>query len=252
MPAPSKKIKLNHYPTRAPKELDKDATKRKTLSIIQELDELQNLLYAAGSHAILVVIQGMDAAGKDGLINDVFSHLNPQGIQVRSFKVPTEEELTHDFLWRVHQETPPKGMIKIFNRSHYEDVLVTRVHGLCDDKLAKKRMKAINDFEDLLQTHAATLILKLYLHVSHEEQQERLQERLVIPRKMWKYNAKDLEESKKWDEYRTYYEAAFEHCNTVPWHIIPSDQNWYKSYLVATLLRDTIKKLKLSYPGLKR
>ncbi len=250
--ASRKKIKLHKISTRAPKGLDKDETKRKTAAILQELDELQNLLYADGQHAILVVIQGMDAAGKDGLINDVFSGLNPQGVQVASFKVPTERELAHDFLWRIHKKTPPKGMIQIFNRSHYEDVLVTRVHGLCNDEQAAKRMAAINDFEKLLEDHGNTHILKIYLHVSHQEQVERLEERLLIPRKMWKYNANDLKESKRWDEFMGYYEEVFETCNQVPWHIIPADQNWYKSYLVASLLRDTLKRLQLTYPGLKK
>lgn len=242
---------LDKISTRAPKGLDKDATKRKTLALLQELDELQNLLYAESRHSVLIVTQGMDASGKDGLIRDVFSTMNPQGVRVASFKVPTTEEAAHDFLWRIHKQTPEKGMIQLFNRSHYEDVLVTRVHGWCDDKTAEKRMRSINDFERLL-TDNNTHILKLYLHVSHEEQRKRLEERLLIPRKMWKYNENDLTESNHWDEYRKYYEDVFSRCNEVPWHIIPADQNWYKSYLVATLLRDTLAGLKMKYPGLKK
>lgn len=248
----SSAYQLSKIDTRAPKGMDKEETKRKTLAVLQELDELQNLLYASSKHSVLVVIQGMDASGKDGLIRDVFGTMNPQGVRVASFKVPTGEEAAHDFLWRIHKNVPEKGMIQIFNRSHYEDVLVTRVHGFCDDKTARKRMKAINDFEQLLEEHNNTHILKLYLHVSHKEQLERLQERIHIPRKMWKYNEKDLTESNHWDIYRKYYEDVFSHCNEVPWHIIPSDQNWYKSYLVATLLRDTLKKLNMQYPGLKK
>lgn len=242
-------LKIN---TRAPKELDKDEIKKKTIAVIQELDELQNLLYAEGKHSVLIVMQGMDASGKDGLIRDVFGQMNPQGVKVCSFKVPTQEEAAHDFLWRIHKQAPERGTIQVFNRSHYEDILVTRVHGTCDDATARERMQAINDFEQLLTRHNNTHILKLYLHISHKEQQERLQERIHIPRKMWKYNESDFKESERWDDYRKYYGEAFEQCDAVPWHIIPSDQNWYKSFLVATLLRDTLKGLKMQYPGLKK
>lgn len=242
---------LSEISTRAEKGMDKDEVKGKTLAILQELDELQNLLYAESKHSVLVVIQGMDASGKDGLIRDVFTSMNPQGVNVASFKVPTSEEAAHDFLWRIHQKVPAKGMVQIFNRSHYEDVLVTRVHGLCDDKTAAKRMKAINDFEQLLEENN-THIIKLYLHVSHEEQIKRLQERLHIPRKMWKYNQNDITESDRWAAYQKYYEEVFDKCGKVPWHIIPSDQNWYKSYLTARILQETLKSLKMKYPGLKK
>ena len=246
------KYDLAKVNTRAPKELDKDEIKKKTISIVQELDELQNLLYAESKHSLLIVMQGMDASGKDGLIRDVFGQMNPQGVKVCSFKVPTQEEMAHDFLWRIHKQAPEKGSIQVFNRSHYEDILVTRVHGSCNDATARERMQAINDFEQLLSRHNNTHILKLYLHISHKEQQERLQERIHIPRKMWKYNESDFKESERWDDYRKYYEEAFQNCDAVPWHIIPSDQNWYKSFLVATLLRDTLKGLKMKYPGLKK
>lgn len=242
---------LTAISTRAPKGWDKEATKHKTIAILQELDELQNLLYAEAKHAILVVIQGMDASGKDGLIRDVFGAMNPQGVNVQSFKVPTKEEAAHDFLWRIHKNVPQKGMVQVFNRSHYEDVLITRVHEWCDDDTAKKRMKSINDFERLLEENN-THIIKLYLHVSPEEQMERLEERIHIPQKMWKYNEADFAEAKLWDKYRQYYGEVFEKCNEIPWHIIPSDQNWYKSYLIAVLLRDKLVSLKMKYPGLKK
>lgn len=247
----AKKLKLGEN-TRAPKGIDKDETRKKTIAILQELDELQNLLYAEGKHSLLVVIQGMDASGKDGLIRDVFSTMNPQGVRVASFKVPTKEEAAHDFLWRIHSNVPEKGMIQVFNRSHYEDILVTRVHGVCDDKTARKRMKAINDFEQLLEEHNNTHIIKLYLNVSHQEQLKRLQERIHIPRKMWKYNESDFLESNHWDMYMKYYKEALHHCNEIPWHVIPADQNWYKSFIVANILRDTMKELKMKYPGLKK
>lgn len=245
------KISLKEISTRAPKDFEKDATKKKTDTILGKLDDLQNLLYAEGKHSVLVVLQGLDASGKDGLIRDVFGSLNPQGVSVKSYKAPTSEELSHDFLWRIHHHAPARGMLQIFNRSHYEDILVTRVHGWCDDETAKKRMKAINQFEDLLRVHNNTSILKFYLHVSAEEQSSRLQERLKDPTKMWKYNAKDFEEAKHWDKYMKVYEDCFEHCNKVPWRIVPADQNWYKEYVIASALHDLLQSLDMKYPKLK-
>ncbi len=246
------KVQLKEISTKAPKEADKQATKEKTIKILEELDELQNLLYAESKHSVLVVIQGMDASGKDGVIRNVFGKLNPQGVAVKSFKAPTPDELAHDFLWRVHSHAPAKGMIQIFNRSHYEDILVTRVHKWCDDKTAKKRMKAINDFEKLIAEHNNTQILKFYLHVSPEEQQERLQERIKDETKQWKYNEKDFDEAKLWDDYMNAYQDCFENCNDIPWTIVPSDQNWYKENIIAKQLRNTLLDLKMQYPGLKK
>ena len=246
------RIQLKEISTRAPKDLNKSDTKERTLAILDELDDLQNLLYAEGKHSILIVIQGMDASGKDGLIRNVLGNMNPQGVSVVSFKAPTPEELSHDFLWRIHRHTPARGMIQVFNRSHYEDIIVTRVHKWCDDKTAHKRMKAINDFESLLQEHNSTQIVKFYLHISPEEQQERLDERLKDPAKMWKYNEKDFEEAKLWDEYIKMFEECFDNCNNPAWHIIPSDQNWYKEYMVANALKETLKKLNMQYPGIKK
>ena len=245
-------INLKEISTRAGKEFDKQETKDKTVKILEELDDLQNLLFAENKHSILVVIQGMDASGKDGVIRNVFTSMNPQGVNVKSFKAPTPEELNHDFLWRIHSHAPSKGMIQIFNRSHYEDILITRVHKWCDDKTAKKRMKAINEWEELLSKHNSTSILKFYLHVSQEEQQERLSERIKDPAKMWKYNANDFEEAKLWDIYMEMYEECFENCSEIPWTIVPSDQNWYKEYVIASTLRDTLEGLKMQYPGLKK
>jgi len=245
-------IKLKEISTRAPKDWDKEETKLKTTAILEKLDDLQNLLYAESKHAVLVVLQGMDASGKDGAIRKVFATLNPQGVDVKSFKVPTEEELSHDFLWRVHKVAPPKGTIQIFNRSHYEDVLVTRVHEWIDDKTAKKRMKVINDFEQMLQEHNSTTILKFYLHISPEEQQQRLNERINDPTKHWKYNEKDFEEAKLWNDYMAAYEDCFEQCNDVPWTIVPADQNWYKEYLIAHTLLKALEKLDMKFPSLKK
>jgi len=246
------KIKLDEIDTRAPKDLDKQNTKDKTIKILDELNDLQNLLYAEGKHAVLIVIQGMDASGKDGVIRNVFGKLNPQGVTVKSYKAPVAEELTHDFLWRIHSQAPAKGMIQIFNRSQYEDILITRVHKWCDDETAKKRMKAINGFEKLLAEHNNTLILKFYLHISPEEQQERLQERIKDPTKQWKYNENDFAEAKLWKEYMNMYEDCFENCNDIPWTIVPADQNWYKEYVIAKQLRDALAALKMQYPGIKK
>lgn len=246
------RIRLTDIDTRAPKNQKKEATKKELQKILADLDELQNLLYAEARHSLLIVIQGMDASGKDGLTRDVFTSMNPQGVNVQSFKEPTPEELSHDFLWRIHQHVPARGMIQIFNRSHYEDVLVTRVHGSIDDETARQRMRAINDFERLLMEQNDTHILKFYLHVSHQQQLERLQERLQDPKKMWKYNASDFKESKQWDNYMKYYEDVFDHCNDVPWHIVPSDQNWYKSYIVASTVQKTLHGLKMKFPGMKK
>jgi PPK2 family polyphosphate:nucleotide phosphotransferase len=242
---------LKNISTKAPKEFDKSKTKEDTEQLLQELGELQNLLFAESRHAVLVVLQGMDASGKDGVIRKVFGRMNPQGVLVQSYKVPTEEEMRHDFLWRIHMHAPAKGMIQLFNRSHYEDVLVTRVHGWCDDTLAEQRFAAINQFEELLALHNSTTILKFYLHISRDEQESRLQERMQDPTKRWKYNEKDEEEAKLWDDYMKKYEDVFENCNVIPWTIVPADQNWYKEHLIAKKLVEALRGLKMNFPGLK-
>jgi PPK2 family polyphosphate:nucleotide phosphotransferase len=245
-------ISLQKISTQAPKKFDKEKTKLKTAELLNELNELQNLLFAEGKHSVLIVIQGMDASGKDGVIKNVFGKLNPQGVLVKSFKAPNEEELKHDFLWRVQQHSPAKGMIQVFNRSHYEDILITRVHRWCDDETAKKRITAINNYEQLLQHHNNTQILKFYLHISQQEQQKRLEERLKDPTKQWKYNAKDFEEAKQWKEYMKVYEEAFSKCNQPEWIITPSDQNWYKEHIIANQLHQVLTSLKMQYPGIKK
>ena len=241
---------LDTISTRAPKDLSKEDIKTETLKLTVELDELQNKLYAEGKWSLLVILQGMDASGKDGAVKHVFSSVNPQGIEVKSFKAPTKKELSFDFLWRVHKHTPPKGKIQIFNRSHYEDVLVTRVLGLTDDEKAKERFKIINSFEKLLQDRG-TQIIKFYLHISEAEQLERFQERLNNPRKHWKYNPNDLRSASRWPEYRQYYQEVFENCGPdIPWTIVPSDQNWYKKYIIAKEIVETLRSLNMKYPGL--
>lgn len=245
-------VRLNEISTRAPEDFDKKQAKEKTARMVEELDDLQNLLFAEGKHSVLIIIQGMDGSGKDGVIRNVLGNMNPQGVTVKSYKAPTQEELSHDFLWRIHATAPGKGMIQVFNRSHYEDILVTRVHKWCDDETAVKRMRAINEFEKLLQEHNNTHILKFYLHVSPEEQHERLSERMKDPAKMWKYNEKDFEEAKLWDIYMKMYEDCFNNCNNPEWTIVPSDQNWYKEYIIASKLHTLLKGLNMQFPGLKK
>jgi PPK2 family polyphosphate:nucleotide phosphotransferase len=245
-------IKLKDIDTRAPKSFDKKETKDNLEKILADLDDLQNLLYAESKHSLLVIIQGMDASGKDGAVRNVFGKMNPQGVTVKSFKAPTAEELSHDFLWRVHLHAPPKGMIQIFNRSQYEDILITRVHKIIDDKTAKKRIQSINDFEKLLSEHNNTTILKFYLHISPEEQKTRLEERIKNPAKEWKYNEQDFEEAKFWGDYMKMYEDCFEFCNDIPWTIVPSDQNWYKEYIIASKVKETLQHFNMQFPGIKK
>jgi PPK2 family polyphosphate:nucleotide phosphotransferase len=245
-------IKINEISTRAPKDFNKEETKVKTAAIVKELNELQNLLFAESKHSVLVVIQGMDGSGKDGVIRNVLGNMNPQGVTVKSYKAPTAEELSHDFLWRIHHCTPAKGMIQVFNRSHYEDILITRVHKWCDDETATKRIQAINDFEKLLEEHNHTHILKFYLHISPDEQQERLSERMKDPTKMWKYNENDFEEAKLWSIYMQMYEDCFNNCNKPAWTIVPADQNWYKEYIIASQLLKLLKGLNMQFPGMKK
>ncbi len=245
-------IRLSEISTRAPEDFDKRQAKEKTARMVEELDDLQNLLFAEGKHSVLIVIQGMDGSGKDGVIRNVLGNMNPQGVTVKSYKAPTPEELSHDFLWRIHAAVPGRGMIQVFNRSHYEDILVTRVHKWCDDETAAKRMKAINDFERLLQEHNNTHILKFYLHISPEEQHERLSERMKDPAKMWKYNERDFEEAKLWDIYMSMYEDCFNNCGNPEWTIVPADQNWYKEYIIASKLHALLTGLNMQFPGLKK
>ncbi|AIZ64014.1 polyphosphate kinase [Hymenobacter sp. DG25B] len=240
---------LSKLPTRAPLTMHKAPSKVELKRLVQELSALQNCLYAENQHSILIILQGMDASGKDGLIRKVFSGINPQGVQVHSFKEPTDEELAHDFLWRIHQHTPRRGMMQVFNRSHYEDVLITRVAGLITPEEAMRRFAAINAFEKLLQ-NAGTTILKFYLHISQEEQHERLMERVTDPTKRWKYEAGDTKKAEQWPQYQKVYEDVFRYCNpeSCPWHIVPADQNWYKAYVVASTLRHALVTLNLKYP----
>ena len=242
---------LEKISTRAPAGFEKKETKKITEGLLESLGELQHLLYASGRYSVLVILQGMDASGKDGVVRKVFGSMNPQGVKVQSFKAPTEEERSHDFLWRVHRHAPERGMIQVFNRSHYEEVLVPRVNGSCDDQMAARRFEAINHFEALLQQHNETVILKFYLHVSAEEQAERLHARREDPAKRCKFDAADWEKAGQRDRYLQAYQDMFVHCRQPPWMIVPADQNWYKEYLVAQTLVQSLERLAMKYPAAK-
>lgn len=241
---------LKDIDTRAPEKVSKDSIKLETAKLKVKLEDLQNLMFAESKHAMLVVLQGMDASGKDGTIRNVFDVVNPVGCRVFAFKEPTELERKHDFLWRVHEHTPEKGVIQIFNRSHYEDVLVQRVHKWVNETTIKQRFDHINNFEKLL-TESGVEVLKFYLHISKEEQLSRLKERMKDKTKMWKYNEDDLKEREFWDDYMKAYEDVFASCSAVKWHIIPAGQNWYKEYLIAGKVVEVLESLDMKFPGLK-
>ncbi len=229
--------------------LKKAEANRQLVKWRQQLFSLQNLFYAERKHSLLIILQGMDTSGKDGTIRHVFSCINPQGCKVKSFKTPTEEEKLHDFLWRIYPNLPEKGMIQIFNRSHYEDILFPVVHNLIDKKEIVERHRVINELEEHLQK-SGTIILKFYLHLSEKEQKTRLKKRLTDPEKKWKYNMNDMKEAQKWEKYMDAYQNMLDGCSKKnPWIIIPSDQKWFRNYLVADSIVKTLKKLKMKYPA---
>lgn len=235
------KIKLKDFDPADKAGLKRGEGEEQTARLIEELVELQELLYATQTESVLVVLQGRDTSGKDGTIRRVAGPLNSQSCSVASFKVPNEEELAHDFLWRVHAQTPPLGHIKIFNRSHYEDVLVVRVHELAPEEVWRERYEHINAFERLL-ADSSTIILKFYLHISKEEQEERLREREADPVKAWKLSVGDWKEREHWDAYTAAYEDALNRCSTkhAPWFIVPADKKWFRDLAVAEALRDAL------------
>ena len=216
---------------------------------VARIDVLQEIMYAQGKHALLCVFQAVDCGGKDGTIRKVFGAVDPIGIVSTSFKTPSAVELAHDYLWRVHQAVPARGYLGIFNRSHYEEVLIVRVHGLVPAAAIEQRYEQINAFEKQLSENGVT-ILKFYLHISKDEQKQRLQERIDDPKKRWKFNAGDLEERAWWDHYMEAYDIALRRCSTpwAPWYVIPADRNWYRNAVVAHILRQTLEGLDLKYP----
>ena len=245
------KVNLSKTETDGKKiEEDRDACETLFKTAQSELIELQAKLYAEGKQKLLVVIQAMDAGGKDGTTRSVFEGANPQGVEVTSFKRPTEVELAHDFLWRVHNAVPASGMIGVFNRSHYEDVLVVRVHNIVPENVWQPRYEMINDFEKMLAA-SGTRIIKFFLHISKNEQKQRFQERIDMPSKRWKFDPADLEKRKFWDDYEKAFEDMLEKCSTKesPWYVIPADQNWYRDLVVASVIVETLKEMNPQFPA---
>lgn len=245
-----RRINLSKISTLPPSDLTKEAANAITQKRIQRIGELQHLLYGVKKQALLVVLQGMDGSGKDGGVKNVFGECSPSGIMVYAFKKPTDDELEHDFLWRVHKVTPKRGMIHIFVRSHYEDVLLPRVHKWISKERTKNRIEAINAFEELLESENGTVLLKFYLHVSRKEQKRQLQERIDNPAKQWKHNPDDFKESERWDDYMRCYEDAINQ-STIPWHIVPVDKRWYRDYVMAKVVCETLEKMKPKLPTFK-
>lgn len=244
-------INLKNIPSLPPSDLNKKKIEAKTIDMVIKIGELQHRLYAEGKQSLLVILQGMDASGKDGTIKTVFADCNPSGIDAYAFKKPTEEEFAHDFLWRVHQKTPRKGNIMIFNRSHYEDILIQRVHKWINDDHAEKRMKAINAFETLLEVDSNTKVLKFYMHISPERQQEKLQERIDDPTKNWKHKAADWDENDKWEDYMKCYEYAI-NKSSIPWLIAPCDKRYYRNYFIAKVVLETLEAMNPQLPLLDK
>jgi PPK2 family polyphosphate:nucleotide phosphotransferase len=248
---PGGKIKLSEIDPNDQSAFNEDKQKadEELARLTQRLDALQELLYAERKHKILIVLQGMDTSGKDGTIRHVFEGVNPQGVRVASFKIPSVEEQAHDYLWRIHKEAPGLGEIVIFNRSHYEDVLVVRVHALVPESVWKRRYDQINAFEKIL-SEEGTLILKFYLHIDRDEQKKRLRSRLDDDTKHWKFSSADLKERQLWDEYMKAYEDVLSKTSTdyAPWYIVPANHKRYRNLVVASIIDKTLAGLKMEYP----
>jgi PPK2 family polyphosphate:nucleotide phosphotransferase len=247
---PGKKVDLQKYD---PRDMggfkDKDKTKAETEDDAIAIDALQNMLYAEGKRALLVVLQGIDGSGKDGTVRAVFNTCGPIGVMNTSYKGPSAEELSHDYLWRIHKSCPPRGMIGIFNRSHYEDVLVAKVKKFASPEAIEQRYEQINDFEKMLVANG-TVILKFMLNLSKDEQKVRMQERVDDPAKRWKFNPADLDDRALWDDFMKAYEAALGRCSTeyAPWHIVPADRNWVRNGVIAKIVRERLEAMDLKYP----
>ena len=239
-------VKLKDYdPNYLDKDIQRDSVEITLQKLGEELNELHEIMQAAQHHSLLMILQGMDTSGKDGTIRHVLGRVNPQGCDVFSFKVPTEEELAHDFLWRIHKVTPGKGLMSIFNRSHYEDVLVARVHNLVPEAIWSRRYKEINHFEKLLADNN-TIILKFFLHISADEQEQRLLEREQNKDKAWKITADDWVDRQRWEDYQRAYEDALSKCSAdfAPWYIVPANHKWYRNLSIAHVLVETMRPYK--------
>lgn len=247
--APGMGIKLSDYPTKENGGLTREVGKKALAKLIKRMQELQEVLYAEGKHSLLVVLQALDAGGKDSTIRNVFGPLNPQGCRVTGFKAPSSRELAHDYLWRVHGETPGRGEIRVFNRSHYEDVLIVRVKNFVPKARWKRRYEHINDFERLLADEGTT-IRKFYLHISPEYQKERFKRRLDRPDKHWKFNPADLKERALWPDYQLAFEDALSKCSKAdaPWYVVPAERRWFRNLLVARVIVEALEGLSMAYP----
>jgi PPK2 family polyphosphate:nucleotide phosphotransferase len=247
---PGSRVSLADHDTRATHGWQRADAERQTTRQLEQLADLQERLWAEDQRAVLVVLQGIDASGKDGTIRRVMTAFNPQGCPVSSFKVPTPEELAHDFLWRIHRRVPGKGEVGIFNRSHYEDVLVVRVKELVPPAVWRVRYRQIREFERLLG-ETGTTIVKFFLHISRDEQRERFQERYDNPRKRWKFSLGDLEERERWDAYMRAFEDALAKTSTAeaPWYVIPADRNWFRDFAVSAILADTLAEMAPQFPA---
>lgn len=241
---------LSKIATTPPEDLDKSDIKDQTKDLAKKIGDLHELMIADGQYSLLVIFQGMDASGKDGAVRNVFRYCTHNNFGVYSFKKPTEEEFAHDFLWRVHKQCPAKGNIQVFNRSHYEDILIQRVHQWITEDQVSMRMQAINAFEKLLQADANTVILKFFLHISYDQQTIELQQRIDERDKNWKHNANDWKERENWSEYMRCYEYVLEN-SLIPWQIIPVDDRWYRDYLVSKAIVEALEKLPMEYPKIE-
>ena len=243
------RVDLSQWKTDDADTAERAAIEARTEENTMIIADLQHKLYADHQRSVLIVLQAMDAGGKDSTIRRVFGRVNPQGVQVKSFKRPTEDELAHDFLWRVHMHTPRRGHIALFNRSHYEDVLVARVEGIVPEERWRKRYEVINGFEQGL-VNGGTEIVKIYLHLSKDRQREKLEERLTDPSKNWKFEPGDLETRQKWDQYMDAYEDAISICNTehAQWHIVPTNRKWYRVWVVSEIIRATLEQIDPKFP----
>jgi PPK2 family polyphosphate:nucleotide phosphotransferase len=251
--APGTKVRLKDIdPGHTHGHKDKAEADQKRAEHVEQLAKYSELLWADNRYALLIVLQGMDTAGKDGTIRRVMSGINPRDCSVVSFKKPTDAELDHDFLWRIHTACPARGEIGVFNRSHYEDVVIVRVHNLVPEKVWSHRYDQINAFEEFL-THNGTRILKFFLHISKDEQKRRLEARIQDPVKNWKIEPADLEERKYWDQYQEAYDAAITRCNTddAPWYVIPADKKWFRNLAISSILVETLEGLDLRPPKAK-
>ena len=247
----SRRIQLSSIATLPTKKISKAKAKSESIVLIKKLSEIQDKLYAQKKYSVLIILQGMDTAGKDGAVKQVFSGVNPAGCNVKSFKVPTTEEAAHEFLWRINKECPAKGMIQIFNRSHYEDILIPKVKKLLPDKILKARLDEINVFEKGL-VKANTILMKFFLHISHAEQIQRLNDRKADPHKRWKFQKEDVVDISKHAKYKKAYELIFsKHSTATPWQIIPADKKWYKNYAILNAIVLELKKYDIDYPVLK-